>query len=87
MQPMVFRVREATMIRIQQLVLDELRFDLSLPRDRLRVKFVNGYVILSGEVDWPHQKSCAEADALRVPGVSVVVNDIAIRRNAAPSHA
>jgi len=48
---------------------------------------MNGYVILSGEVDWPYQKSCAEADALRVPGVSVVVNDIAIRRNAVPSHA
>ncbi|MGP8193152.1 MAG: BON domain-containing protein [Methylovirgula sp.] len=48
------------MIRIQQLVLNELRTDLAIPRDRLRVRFRNGYVILSGEVDWPYQKSCAE---------------------------
>ncbi|HKN30291.1 MAG TPA: BON domain-containing protein [Roseiarcus sp.] len=75
------------MHEIQQRVLNELHFDLALPRDRLRVRFMNSYVILSGEVDWPYQKSCAEADALRVPGVSVVINDIAIRRNAVPSHA
>jgi osmotically-inducible protein OsmY len=75
------------MIRIQQGVLNELHFDLAVPRDRLTVRFVNGYVILSGEVEWPYQKSCAEADARRVPGVSVVINDIVVSQNAVPSRA
>ena len=77
---------KAAMIRTQQRVLNEFHLDLALPRDRLRVRFVNGYVVLSGEVEWPYQKTCAEADARRVPGVSVVVNDIMVRDSAVPIH-
>ena len=73
------------MLEIQELVLNELHWDLAIPRDRLRVTFQNGHVILSGEVEWPYQKSCAEADVRRVPGVTGVANDIAVRRNAVPS--
>ncbi len=75
------------MHEIQQRVLNELHFDLAIPRDRLRVKFLDGVVILSGEVEWPYQKSCAEADVRRVRGVAGVVNEIAVRRNAVPGHA
>jgi osmotically-inducible protein OsmY len=75
------------MLGIQELVLNELHWDLAIPRDRLRVRVHNGYVILSGEVEWPYQRSCAEADVRRVPGVTAVVNEIAVRRNAVPSYA
>lgn len=74
---------EATLREIQERVLNELHFDLAVPRDRLRVKVHNGHVILSGDVEWPYQKSCAEADARRVPGVTAVANEIAVRRTAA----
>ena len=57
------------MLTIHERVLNELYFDVAIPRDRLKVKFQNDWVILSGEVDWPYQRSCAEADARRVPGV------------------
>jgi len=70
------------MCEIHERILNELHFDLAVPRDRLRVAFHNGYVILSGEVEWPYQKSCAEADVRRVPGVTGVANEIAVRRNA-----
>ncbi|HKN29412.1 MAG TPA: BON domain-containing protein [Roseiarcus sp.] len=75
------------MLEIQERVLNELHWDLAIPRDRLRVTFDNSYVILSGEVEWPYQKSCAEADVKRVPGVTAVANEIAVRRSAVPSHA
>jgi osmotically-inducible protein OsmY len=70
------------MLELQERVLNELHFDLAIPRDRLTVRFQNGYVILSGEVEWPYQRSCAEADVRRVPGVAGVANEIAVRRNA-----
>ena len=72
---------------IHERILNELHFDLAVPRHRLRVTFHNGFVILSGEVEWPYQKSCAEADVRRVPGVTGVANEIAVRRNAALSQA
>jgi osmotically-inducible protein OsmY len=75
------------MLKFQELDLNELHWDLAIPRHRLRVTFDNGYVILSGEVEWPYQKSCAEVDVRRVPGVRGVANDIAVRRNAVPSYA
>ena len=73
------------MLEIHERILNELYFDLAVPRDRLIVKFQNGYVMLSGEVEWPYQKSCAEADVRRVPGVTAVANEIAVRQNAVPS--
>jgi osmotically-inducible protein OsmY len=70
------------LLTVRERILNELHFDLAIPRDRLNVKFQNDWVILSGEVDWPYQKSCAEADARRVPGVIGVTNEISVHRNA-----
>jgi osmotically-inducible protein OsmY len=78
---------EATMLTIHERVLNELYFDVAIPRDRLKVKFQNDWVILSGEVDWPYQRSCAEVDARRVPGVTGVTNEISVHPSALPSHA
>jgi hypothetical protein len=72
---------------MQERVLNELYFDLAIPRDRVSVGFQNGCVILSGEVEWPYQKTCAEADVRRVPGVTVVANEIAVDRTAVASRA
>jgi len=75
------------MPEIYERVLNELHFDLAVPRDRLTVKFQNDTVILSGEVEWPYQKSCAEADVMRVPGVAGVINEIAVHGSPDPSYA
>ena len=54
-----------------------LRFeDLAVPRDRVVVKVVRGWVTLTGRVDLEYQKSCAEADARLTPGVLGVTNEI-----------
>ncbi len=67
------------MANIQDQVLNALHWDLAVPRGHLAVKVDAGWVTLSGEVDLPYQKSCAEADVLKVQGVVGVRNEIAVR--------
>ena len=43
-------------------VLNALYWDLAVPRDRLNVDVENGWVTVSGMVDLPYQRSCAESD-------------------------
>jgi osmotically-inducible protein OsmY len=57
-------------------VLNALYWDLAVPRDRLDVDVENGWVTVSGLVDLPYQRSCAELDAKSVPGVVGVTNRI-----------
>ncbi len=59
-------------------VLNALHWDLAIPRDRLNVDVENGWVTVSGLVDLPYQRSCAESDAKSVPGVVGVTNHICL---------
>jgi osmotically-inducible protein OsmY len=67
-------------------VLNALYWDLAVPRDRLNVDIENGWVTVSGMVDLPYQRSCAEFDAKSVPGVVGVTNLIrlAVARRTQP---
>ncbi len=67
-------------------VLNALHWDLAVPRDRLNVDVENGWVTVSGIVDLPYQRTCAESDARSVPGVVGVTNLIRLAEaQAAPS--
>jgi osmotically-inducible protein OsmY len=55
-------------------VLNALYWDLRVPRDHLSVDVENGWVTVSGTVDLPYQRTCAEFDARSVPGVVGVTN-------------
>jgi osmotically-inducible protein OsmY len=55
-------------------VLNALYWDLAVPRHRLNVDVENGWVTVSGIVDLPYQRTCAESDARSVPGVVGVTN-------------
>ncbi len=55
-------------------VLNALHWDLAIPRDRLDVDVENGWVTVSGIVDLPYQRACAESDAKSVAGVVGVTN-------------
>ena len=57
-------------------VLNALYWDLAVPRHRVIVEVENGWVTMSGMVDRPYQRTCAESDARRVPGVTGVTNQI-----------
>ncbi len=62
--------------QIRLSVMTALHWDLAVPRDRVVVKVVRGWVTLTGRVDLEYQKSCAEADARLTPGVLGVTNEI-----------
>jgi osmotically-inducible protein OsmY len=55
-------------------VLNALYWDLRVPRDHLSVNVEDGWVTVSGTVDLPYQRTCAEFDARSVPGVVGVTN-------------
>ena len=61
---------------VQMQVLNALHWDLAVPRNRLKVEVENGWVTMSGLVDLPYQRTCAEFDARNVPGVVGVINRI-----------
>jgi osmotically-inducible protein OsmY len=62
-------------------VLNALHWDLAVPRDRLNVDIQNGWVTVSGTVDLPYQRTCAESDVRNVPGVVGVTNLIRLADN------
>jgi osmotically-inducible protein OsmY len=67
-------------------VLNALHWDLAVPRHRLNINVENGWVTVSGMVDLPYQRSCAESDAKSVPGVVGVINLIRLAGTAQSRH-
>ncbi len=58
---------------------DRLGWDISVPRDAVKIAVDQGWVTLSGEVDWNYQKQAAEFDVHRLIGIIGVSNQITIR--------
>jgi osmotically-inducible protein OsmY len=56
-----------------------LNWNHEVPSDRIKVIVQNGWVTLSGEVDWYYQKSAAEGVVRYLIGVSGVTNSITIK--------
>jgi osmotically-inducible protein OsmY len=61
---------------------DVISWDLSVPKNRVKVKIEKGWVTLQGDVDWYFQKQAAEADIRNLPGVMGVSNAIEIKPKA-----
>ena len=59
-------------------VANSLFWDLAIPQYRVTVDEDCGWVTLHGVVERAYQRSCAEDDVRRVPGVIGVKNDITI---------
>ena len=55
--------------QIAKRAIDILKWDVSVPEDRIQVKVQNGWITLSGEVDRYYQKRAAQ-DAVRQSTVS-----------------
>jgi osmotically-inducible protein OsmY len=63
---------------IAKQALTVLAWDLSVPKDKVKVKIEKGWITLSGEVHWYYQKVAAEANVRKLFGVMGVSNLIAI---------
>jgi osmotically-inducible protein OsmY len=64
-------------------VMNALHWDLAVPRYRVAVEIKDGWVTMSGQVDLPYQRQCAESDVRHVPGVLGVINRIRISNETA----
>ena len=58
---------------------DRLLWDVSVPRDAVKVTVEKAWVSLTGEVSWHYQKDAAEQDVRRLFGVVGVSNQISIK--------
>jgi len=68
------------MLDIRAEVTNALHYwDIAIPRHRVTAKVDGGWVTLRGVVEWAYQRSCAEADVRRVPGVIGIKNEIELR--------
>jgi osmotically-inducible protein OsmY len=59
--------------------IDRLGWDVSVPRDAVKINVDQGWITLTGEVDWYYQKEAAEQDVRRLFGVIGVSNQITIK--------
>jgi osmotically-inducible protein OsmY len=58
---------------------DVISWDLSIPKDRVKIKIEKGWVTLTGYVDWRFQRQAAEVDIRNLAGVMGVSNGIEIK--------
>jgi osmotically-inducible protein OsmY len=65
--------------------LNILRWSSVVPSGSVLVKVQDGWVTLSGQVNWQYQRSAAESQIRRLSGVKGVVNSIAIKPSVQPT--
>jgi osmotically-inducible protein OsmY len=64
---------------IARVAVDHLAWDVSLPRDKIKVSVDKGWVTLSGEVEWHFQKDSAERHVRGLHGVIGISNETTIK--------
>jgi len=62
-----------------------LKWDVSVPYERIKVTMEQGFLTLEGEVDWEFQRSAAKRAVQYLTGVKGVTNMITIKPKVAPS--
>jgi osmotically-inducible protein OsmY len=67
---------------IARQVVDSLAWDVQIPADRITSVVSDGWVTLSGDVDWRYQRDAAGRAIRNLAGVRGVTNDIAVTPNA-----
>jgi osmotically-inducible protein OsmY len=58
---------------------DRLAWDVSVPRDSVKIRVENGWVTMTGQVDWNFQKDAANQDLRRLFGVVGISDHITIK--------
>ena len=69
---------------IAKATVNALDWNVSVPLDAVKVKVDDGFVTLSGEVDWEYQRKGAVSSVRYLQGVRGVNNMIVLREHAAP---
>lgn len=75
---------EKTDTAIAKAVLNAFNWHSSVPDNNIMVKVENGWVYLSGEVQWEYQKNSAKNAIKDLLGVKGVINNVTIKQNVKP---
>jgi osmotically-inducible protein OsmY len=70
---------------IAHAVIDSLKWNISVPSDRIKVKVEKGWLTLEGDVDWYYQKEAADRTVRQLTGIRGVSNLITVRARPTPS--
>ncbi|UIJ46222.1 BON domain-containing protein [Sphingomonas cannabina] len=70
---------------IAERILQLFRWDVTVPDERIQVRVENGWVTLSGDVEWNYQKKAAQTAAGRITGVKGVNNRVEIKGEPSPA--
>jgi osmotically-inducible protein OsmY len=70
---------------IAQAALHALRWHSLVPDDKVSVEVEDGWVTLSGELDWGYQSASAEQCLRPLVGVTGITNDIRLKQRANPA--
>ena len=63
---------------IAQRAISMLAWNSSVPRDAIKVKVQDGWVTLTGQVNWNYQRVAAEAAVRKLTGVVGVINNVSL---------
>jgi osmotically-inducible protein OsmY len=69
---------------IAKAAIDALKWNSSVPEDKIDIKVENGWIYLSGEVKWAFQKDAAKRAVQDLLGVRYVSNNIIIKQAIKP---
>jgi osmotically-inducible protein OsmY len=75
----LFGAKDDTDEAIAERIANLLDWDVTVPKGAVKVQVVNGYVTLTGQVDWNYQRSAAEHGLRRLRGVRSLSNQIAVK--------
>lgn len=66
--------------------IDRLAWDTGTPRDAVKVKVEQGWITLTGEVNWHFQKDAAEREVRNLLGVLGISNTITVKPHVDTAH-
>lgn len=70
---------------IAQAAAGALEWNVDVPHERIQVMVQDGWVTLSGEVEWLYQKDAAFGAVRKLAGVRAVTSQVVVRPSAKPS--
>lgn len=70
---------------IAKCIVDNYEYNLSVPADKVKVVVKDGFVTLTGTVDWNYQRLAAEKSIRTLLGIKGVSNNITVNPPASPN--
>jgi osmotically-inducible protein OsmY len=70
---------------IADAALNAMKWNTSIPEEQIKLKVENGWITLSGDLEWDYQRQAAYKAVSRLLGVKGVINNISLKPKATAS--